>query len=65
MWDHSVLTSMGQVGALRLLSEWLDSSRWSGRPWRLFRPTRVAVGTVAPGTPGRQQGAREVAGATR
>ena len=65
MWEQSVLTSMGQLGALRLLSEWLDSSQEIRRPWRLFRPARVADGTVAPGTPGRRQGARKVAGATR
>jgi hypothetical protein len=65
MWDHSVLTSAGQLGALRLLSEWLDSSRRSRGPWRLFRPVRAADGTVAPQTPGRRQGGSEVAGATR
>ena len=65
MWDHSLLTSAGQVGALRLLSEWLDSSRRSRRPWQLFRPVRVADGTVAPRTPGRRPGAGGVAGATR
>ena len=27
MWDQSPLTSSGQVEALRLLSEWWDSSR--------------------------------------
>ena len=27
MWNQSLLTSAGQVEALRLLSEWWDSSR--------------------------------------
>jgi hypothetical protein len=31
MWEQSLLTSAGQVQALRLLSEWWDSSR-RGRP---------------------------------
>ena len=36
MWEQSLLTSSAQVGALRLLSEWWDSSRRRGR-WRLAR----------------------------
>ena len=37
MWEQSLLTSAGQVQALRLLSEWWDSSR-RGRPaWSLRR----------------------------
>jgi hypothetical protein len=37
MWEQSLLTSAGQVEALRLLSEWWDSSRWSGARWGLRR----------------------------
>jgi hypothetical protein len=37
MWDPSPLTSSGQLEALRLLSEWLGSTR-RGRPrWGLRR----------------------------
>jgi hypothetical protein len=65
MWDHSLLTSTSQVGALRLLSEWLDSSRRSRGIWHLFRPVRATDGTVASGTRGRRPAAGGVAGATR
>lgn len=47
MWEQSLLTSAGQVQALRLLSEWWDSSR-RGRPaWGLRRAGRTAEGTAA------------------
>jgi hypothetical protein len=35
MWEQSLLTSAGQVQALRLLAEWWDSSRRSWPPWGL------------------------------
>jgi hypothetical protein len=40
MWEQSLLTSSGQVQALRLLSEWWDASR-RGRPPR--RPRRAGA----------------------
>jgi len=42
MWEQSLLTSSAQVVALRLLSEWWDSSRPIWGRWRLAR---------APGAP--------------
>ena len=33
MWEQSLLTSAGQVQALRLLEEWWDSPRRSRTPW--------------------------------
>jgi hypothetical protein len=47
MWDQSLLTSGGQVEALRLLSEWWDSSRQGGAPWGRRRPASATGGTVA------------------
>jgi hypothetical protein len=47
MWDHSLLTSAGQLEALRLLSEWWDSSSRSRAPWTLRRAVGAAGGTVA------------------
>lgn len=35
MWEQSLLTSAAQVAALRLLSEWWDSSRRVWGRWRL------------------------------
>jgi hypothetical protein len=61
MWEQSLLTSVGQVQALRLLSEWWDASRRSRPSWR----PRRAVGAAADATvaDGRPDGTRVVAGA--
>jgi len=37
MWDPSPLTSSGQLEALRLLSEWWDSTRRGRSRWGLRR----------------------------
>ena len=42
MWEQSLLTSSGQVEALRLLSEWWDASRRDRR-----RAVAATRGTVA------------------
>jgi hypothetical protein len=44
MWEHSLLTSAAQLEALRLLSEWWDSSRRDRAPWGR---RRAVDGTVA------------------
>jgi hypothetical protein len=46
MWEQSLLTSAAQLEALRLLSEWWDSSRRDRAP----RGRRRAVGGAAGGT---------------
>jgi hypothetical protein len=47
MWEQSLLTSSGQVEALRLLSEWWDGSRRSRPPWGRRRNLTARGGTVA------------------
>jgi hypothetical protein len=47
MWEQSLLTSAGQVEALRQLSEWWDSSRRSRAPWGRPRAAGAADATVA------------------
>ena len=47
MWEQSLLTSAGQVQALRLLSEWWDSSRRSRAPWKHRRAAGPADATTA------------------
>ena len=47
MWEQSLLTSSGQVEALRLLSEWWDSSRCSRPPWGRRGKLTAPGGTVA------------------
>jgi hypothetical protein len=47
MWEQSLLTSSGQVEALRLLSEWWDSSRRSQPPWGRRRTLTGPGGTAA------------------
>jgi hypothetical protein len=48
MWEQSMLTSAGQVQALRLLAEWWDASRGSRTPWRPRR-TVADVLVLPPG----------------
>jgi hypothetical protein len=52
MWEQSLLTSSGQVEALRLLSDWWDSSRSRPLPARhrnlTARGARVADALVLP-----------------
>jgi hypothetical protein len=45
MWEQSLLTSSAQVAALRLLSEWWDTSRRVRGRWRLVRVAGVAAAT--------------------
>jgi hypothetical protein len=47
MWEPSLLTSAAQLEALRLLSEWWDSSRRNRAPWGRRRAVGAAGGTVA------------------
>jgi hypothetical protein len=47
MWEQSLLTSSGQVGALRLLSEWWDSARRDRASWAQRRTVGAADGSVA------------------
>jgi hypothetical protein len=47
MWEQSLLTSSGQVEALRFISEWWDSSRRSRSPWGLRRNVAARGATVA------------------
>jgi hypothetical protein len=47
MWEQSLLTSSGQVEALRLLSEWWDAAHRDWAPWDWRRAVRAAGGTVA------------------
>ena len=47
MWEQSLLTSSGQVEALRLLSEWWDASRRDRAPWGRRRAVGATRGTVA------------------
>jgi len=47
MWEQSLLTSAGQVEALRVLSEWWDSSRRAGAPWGRRRAVSRAGGPAA------------------
>jgi hypothetical protein len=47
MWEQSLLTSSGQVEALRLLAEWWDSSRRSRPPWGRRGKLTAPGGTVA------------------
>jgi hypothetical protein len=46
MWDQSPLTSSGQVEALRLLSEWWESSRPVRAPWDRRRAAGATVADV-------------------
>ena len=68
MWDQSPLTSSGQVEALRLLSEWWESSRPVPAPWRRRRATGATVAdalVLPPGhRPAHLEGTRVVAGST-
>jgi hypothetical protein len=52
MWDQSLLTSAGQVEALRLLSEWWDSARRDRAPRRRRRAAGGAVADVLVLPPG-------------
>jgi len=47
MWEQSLLTSAGQVQALRLLAEWWDSSRRSWPPWGLRQGGSTAGAAAA------------------
>lgn len=47
MWEPSLLTSSGQVEALRLLTAWWDSSRQGRAPWGRRRAVAATGTTVA------------------
>ena len=54
MWEQSLLTSSGQVEALRLLAGWCDSRRRRPpRPWRRNPAGRGATVVAAPTPTGR------------
>jgi hypothetical protein len=47
MWEQSLLTSTGQLEALRLVSEWWDSSRRGRAPWGQRRAVAAGEHPVA------------------
>ena len=57
MWDSSPLTSSVQLEALRMVSEWWESSRVRRPLGRLRRTARAPGGTAARG-PVRSPGSR-------
>jgi hypothetical protein len=66
MWEQSLLTSSGQVQALRLLSEWWDSSRRGRASWRQRRAVGAAgtrAGDVVVLPPGYRPGHLDEPGA--